>query len=83
MIRLHLLIAPAATMVLSAHFRLSRRPVPNRAPRGVIRQDDAFVFNDANYQRLTPEVEAETAEVGTEIAGLLRREVERRFEVGP
>lgn len=83
MIRLHLLISPVAAMVLSAHFRISRRPVPDRAPHGVIGQDDAFVFNDADYRRLTPEIESEIAEVGTEIAGLLQREVERRFEVTP
>src|SRR5262249_35814828 len=45
MLRLHLFVSPLATLYLSAHLRTSRRPVPERAPRGVIAQDDAYVFN--------------------------------------
>jgi hypothetical protein len=83
MIRLHLFVSPLATMVLSAHNRLSRRPVPERAPRGIVGEDDAFVFNDADYQRLRPEIEEEMQQAGTTLAGLIQREIERRFEVSP
>ena len=83
MIRLHLFVAPLATMVLSAHSRISRRPVPERAPHGIVGEDNAFVFNDADYERLEPEIESELQHDGTELAGLIQREVERRFETSP
>ena len=83
MIRLHLFVAPLGTMVLSAHSRISRSPVPERAPRGIVGEDDAFIFNDADYQLLEPEIEAEVQHAGTELAGLIQREVERRFETEP
>jgi hypothetical protein len=83
MIRLHLFVAPLGTMVLSAHQRVSHRPVPDRAPNGVFGEDDAFIFNNADYQRLEPEIEAELQETGAELAGLIQREIERRFETSP
>jgi hypothetical protein len=57
--------------------------VPERAPRGIVGEDDAFVFNDADYQRLRPEIEEEMQQAGTTLAGLIQREIERRFEVSP
>jgi hypothetical protein len=81
MIRLHLLVSPAATTFLSAHQRVSRRPVPDGAPRGVIREDDAFVFNNADYRLLPANVDLELREVAAQLGDLLRHEIERRFEV--
>jgi hypothetical protein len=83
MIRLHLFVAPLATMVLSAHSRISRRPVPLSAPGGMVGEDNAFVFNDSDYERLEPEIESELQHTGTELAGLIQREVARRFETSP
>lgn len=80
MIRLHLLVSPLGTTVLSSHFRVSRRPVPEHAPAGIIGQDDSFIFNNADYRLPPPDVEAELQEVGEQLGGLIQREVERRFE---
>lgn len=83
MIRLHLFVSPLAATVLSAHHRISRRPVPEHAPRGIVREDDALVFNNADYARLGADVERELQPTGMDLADLIRREVERRFEISP
>jgi hypothetical protein len=57
MLRLHIFVSPVRTMFLSAHMRISRKPVPERAPWGIIGPDDAYVFNNADYSFLSPEVE--------------------------
>ena len=79
LVRLHLLIAPNATSYLSAHFRISRKPVPERVPRGVIRHDHAFIFNDADYALLPRDVEEEVRGVAAELGGVIERAIQRKF----
>ena len=83
MLRLHLFVSPLSTLYLSAHMRTSRRPVPERAPRGVIWQDDAYVFNDADYARLSPALEAEMRSVADDLGRVIQRAIARKFETGP
>jgi energy-coupling factor transporter ATP-binding protein EcfA2 len=78
--RLHLLVSPLATMYLSAHLRTSRGRVPDRAPRGIIRRDNAFVFNDADYQLLSPAVEEEIRFVAGHLGTAMQRAIVRKFE---
>lgn len=83
MLRLHVFVSPLRTMYLSAHMRTSRQPVPERAPRGVIRQDDAYVFNDADYARLPPAIEDELRAFASDLGGAMQRAIARKFETGP
>ena len=78
--RLHLLVSPLATMYLSAHRRTSRGPVPERAPRGIIRRDNAFVFNDADYQLLSSAEEEEIRFVAGHLGTAMQRAIVRKFE---
>ena len=68
---------------LSAHLRTSRERVPDHAPRGIIRRDNAFVFNDADYQRLSPAAEEEMRFVAGHLGTAMQRAIERKFETSP
>ena len=60
------------------------QPDPTTGARATpIYQTTSFVFNDADYELLPAEIESELQEVGTQLAGLIQREIERRFEVSP
>jgi hypothetical protein len=83
MLRLHIWVSPQRTMYLSAHARISRKPIPKAAPRGIIRQDDAYVFNNADYARLSPEIEEELHSVAADLGGAMQRALVRKFETGP
>ncbi len=78
--RLHLLVSPLATMYLSAHRRTSRGRVPDRVPPGIIRRDDAFVFNEADYQLLSSDEEEEIRFVASHLGTALQRAIVRKFE---
>ena len=67
-------------MYLSAHRRTSRGPVPERAPRGIIRRDNAFVFNDADYQLLSSAEEEEIRFVAGHLGTAMQRAIVRKFE---
>lgn len=79
LLRLHLLVSPLSTTFLSAHGRVSRQPVPERVPRGIIRKDQAFIFNDADYELLTPEIEADLREVAAHLGEATQRAIARKF----
>jgi hypothetical protein len=81
--RLHLLVSPLCTMYLSAHLRTSRGRVPDRVPRGIIRRDNAFVFNDADYQLLSPAEEEEIRFVAGHLGTAMQRAIVRKFETTP
>ncbi|HVE70942.1 MAG TPA: hypothetical protein VNI54_06200 [Thermoanaerobaculia bacterium] len=83
MLRLHLWLSPQRTLYLAAHARISQKPVPKVAPRGIIRQDGAYIFNDAEYARLSPEMEEEIRSVAADLGGAMQRALERKFETGP
>ena len=83
MLRLHLFVSPLCTLYLSAHMRTSLQPVPERAPRGVIGEDDAYVFNNADYARLSPALEADMRSVADDLGGAMQRAIVRKFEAGP
>jgi hypothetical protein len=83
MIRLHLLVSPLRTTFLSAHFRLSRGPIPPQVPEGIIRRDNAFVFNDADYRLLPPEIDADVRSVAEDLGGAIQRAITRTFQTGP
>jgi hypothetical protein len=78
--RLHLLVSPLRTMYLSAHLRTSRERVPERVPRGIIRRDNAFVFNDADYELLSPAKEEEIRFVAGHLGTAVQRALARKFE---
>jgi hypothetical protein len=83
MLRLHIFVSPLRTMYLSAHMRTSRKAVPDRAPRGIIGPDDAFVFNDADYSMLSPEVERDLRSVAEDLGRAMQQAIVRKFETGP
>lgn len=83
MVRLHLLVSPLGVEFLSAHHRVSRRRVPERAPRGIIRQDDALVFNMADYRLVSGEVEEELRLVAAHLGQAMQRAVARKFRTAP
>jgi hypothetical protein len=78
--RLHLFVSPLCTMYLSAHLRTSRERVPDRVPPGVIRRDNAFVFNDADSQLLSPAEEEEIRFVAGHLGTAMQRAIVRKFE---
>jgi hypothetical protein len=80
MVRLHLLVSPLGATFLSAHLRVSRRSVPERAPRGVVPQDGAFIFNDADYRPVPPEMFEELRFVAAHLGQSIQRAVARKFE---
>jgi len=82
MIRLHMLVSPLRTTFLSCHFRVSRGPIPLQVPPGIIRRDNAFVFNDADYRLLPPELEEEVRRVAEDLGGAMQRAIARTFETG-
>ncbi|HXH92322.1 MAG TPA: hypothetical protein VNN25_12140 [Thermoanaerobaculia bacterium] len=83
MLRLHIWVSPQRTTYLSAHARISHKPIPKVAPRGIIRQDDAYVFNNADYALLSPEIEEEIRSVAADLGGAMQRALVRKFETGP
>lgn len=83
MLRLHIFVSPLRTMFLSAHMRTSRKPVPERAPHGIIGVDDAFVFNNADYSMLSPEVEQDMRSVAEDLGRAMQNAVVRKFETVP
>jgi len=83
MIRLHMFVSPLGTRFLSTHFRISRRPLPVGAPRGIIRRDDAFIFNDADYALLPPDMEEELRLVARDLGAAVQRALERTFQTTP
>jgi hypothetical protein len=80
MIRLHVFVSPQETLYLSSHVRTSRRPVPERVQRGIIREDDAIVFNNADYRHITPEMEPELRSVAAHLGQSMQRAIARKFE---
>jgi hypothetical protein len=83
MLRLHIFVSPLRTMYLSAHTRISRKPIPERAPCGIIPADDAYVFNNADYALLTPETEADMRSVAADLGAAMQRAIVRKFQTGP
>jgi len=83
MIRLHMFVSPLRTMFLSSHIRQARKPVPDRVPRGILSQDDAYIFNNADYVLLTPEMEADIRSVAIDLGAAMQRAIARKFETGP
>jgi hypothetical protein len=81
--RLHLLVSPLCTTYLSAHRRVSRNPVPEVAPHGVIGRDEVFIFNNADYELLEPELEDELRDVAAQLGGAMQRAIARKFVVAP
>ncbi len=81
-IRLHLFVSPMRSTFLSAHLRISERPVPERAPRGIIGDDDAFVWNDATYRSTPPAMEEELQVVADHLGKAMQRAIVRTFETG-
>ena len=79
LLRLHLFVSPLRTAFLSAHGRVSTRPLPERAPRGLISDDDRFIFNDAEYRSLPEETENELREVAAQLGQALQSAIVRRF----
>lgn len=82
MIRLHLLVSPLRTVFLSAHLRVSQQPVPARVPRGIIGQDNAFIFNRADYEPVSPEMECELRHVAEHLGRAMQSAIARKFETG-
>ena len=80
LVRLHLLVTPTAATFLSAHYRVSRRQVPERVPRGIIGRDEAFIFNDCDYQRLPDAMERELRGVVADVGPAVQREIARKFQ---
>jgi hypothetical protein len=80
MIRLHLLVSPLRTTFLSAHLRASRQPMPERPPRGIIGEDDTFIFNNADYKPVSVEIEAELKLVAEHLGQAMQRAITRKFE---
>jgi hypothetical protein len=83
MLRLHIFVSPLETMYLSAHMRTSRKPVPDRVPSGVFTDDDAYVFNNADYSLLSPEIEADMRSVARDLGNAMQQAVVRKFETQP
>lgn len=83
MLRLLMFVSPLRTMYLSSHVRRARKPVPDRAPRGILSQDDAYIFNNADYSLLTPEMEDDIRSVANDLGGAMQRAIARKFETGP
>jgi hypothetical protein len=83
MLRLHLFVSPLRTMFLSAHMRISRKPVPDRAPHGIIGTDDAYVFNNADYAFLSPDIERDMHSVAADLGRAMQQALVRKFETGP
>ena len=82
LIRLHLFVSPLQDRVVSAHFRISPRPLPGRFPEGIVRDDDAFVFNNAVYRALPAEMDEELRWVADHLGVAVRLAVSQRFETG-
>lgn len=82
LLRLHLFVSPLGTTYLSAHGRVSRQPVPPRAPRGIIASDEVFIFNEAEYRLLPREIEDELREVAADLGEATRTAISRKFQTG-
>lgn len=83
MLRLHIFVSPLETMYLSAHMRTSRKPVPDRVPSGIFADDDAYVFNNADYSLLSPEIERDMRSVARDLGNAMQQAVVRKFETTP
>jgi hypothetical protein len=83
MIRLHIFVSPLCSTFLSAHFRISRAPVPESFPRGVVAEDDAFIFNNADYEKVPRDIEDELRVVADHLGGSIQRAIARKFVTSP
>jgi hypothetical protein len=83
MLRLHIFVSPLRTMYLSAHMRTARKPVPDSVPHGIIRDDDAYVFNNADYSLLPPEIERDMRSVAHDLGNAMQQAIVRKFETSP
>jgi hypothetical protein len=81
-IRLHMQVSPLRRAYMSAHLRISRRPVPDRVPSGIFGEDDAFIFNDCDYAPISPQMEAELRIVADHLGQAIHRAVTSTFETG-
>lgn len=82
LVRLHLFVSPLGTTYLSGHLRVSRQPVPPRAPRGIIAGDEVFIFNEAEYRLLPSSMENDLREVAEDLGEATRKAIGRKFETG-
>ena len=83
MIRAHLFLAPMGSTLLSVHYRVARKPIPQGAFEGVVMHDGSYVFNEAEYRLPPPEVETEVAGVVEDLIGVMDCAIRRVFQTGP
>jgi hypothetical protein len=74
---------PLRTIFLSAHLRVSHQPMPESVPRGIIRDDNTYIFNNATYKPLTREMEEELMLVAEHLGRAMQGALARKFETGP
>lgn len=79
-LRLHLLVSPRCTTYLSAHRRVSKTPLPERVPSGIIARDHTFVFNEAVYRLMEDELEDELREVAAHLGQATQYAITRKFQ---
>ena len=82
-IRLHVFLSPLGARLLSGHLQLSKRPIPQRVPRGIIREDDAFVSNRSTLRPIPPEMEEDVERIADHLGPAMQRAIARRFDTGP
>ncbi|HEU4889421.1 MAG TPA: hypothetical protein VFV49_16160 [Thermoanaerobaculia bacterium] len=78
-VRLHLLVSPRCTTFLSAHRRVSKTPLPERVPGGIITRDHTFVFNEAVYRLVEDEIEEELREVAAHLGQATQWAITQKF----
>ena len=84
-IRSHVLLSPAGCRFLSGHRVVSRYPVPERLPLGLVQDDRPYLVNlsrSSAYEVLTPSEEESVAAATLAIARGLSWAVEQGFETG-
>lgn len=85
-VRAHVLLSPCGHRFLSAHRVVSRHPLPQHLPPGIVSDPTPFLvnFSDESDYALVPDDELERVEATSlAIARGLGWAVERAFEVGP
>ena len=85
-IRLHVLISPLASQYLSAHGVVAGVDLPERAPRGLVEDNRAYminIFGGGWFCRLEPQVEADLQDVGREYGQLAALAIRKRFVTSP
>ena len=80
LIRLHSFVSPLCSEFVSAHLRVSLRRIPERVPRGIIAQDNTFIFKQSTITPVSPEMEAELRQVAAHLAPVIRNAIARTFE---